>query len=1174
MNHAYRVVWNASLGGWQAVSELARSAAKGISAKRGGARKRVVGTGAALTALSLTLAATGAHADNLLVGTGGAGGGNGGTGGIGGGGGGPAFFLAGGGGLNGIPGVTQTLASPVSGGSIGPSYDYVVIGGGGGGGSGSGGVNGAAGGTGELDLTGTTLNVGNNLYVGGAGGGGGAGNSFGDRGGNGGNGGNGTLTLTGDATVAVGGQLEIGGVGGAGGACGCSGNGGAGGAGVLNLGDGSTLNLTGGTFIIGGGSALNIGNATADGATAGVIVGLAGSITDNGSINFNQSDASYTFSNVIAGIGTVTQNGSGTTILTAANTYSGGTTVNAGFINFSNGGNLGTGNVTLNGGGLQWAAGNTTDISSRLNALGANGGTFDTNGNDVTMASGIGGLGGVTKTGAGTLTFTGANSYSGITTISGGTLALSGAGSIASSSGVIDNGTFDISGTTSGASIANLSGTGFAALGTKTLTLTDANGTFDGTIGGTGALVKQGSSTWTLTGANSYSGATTISGGTLALSGAGSIASSSGVIDNGTFDIGGTTGGTSIANLSGTGIATLGAKTLTLTDANGTFDGTIGGTGALVKQGAGTWTLTAANSYSGATTISGGTLALSGVGSIASSSGVIDNGTLDISGTTNGAAIANLSGAGVATLGAKTLTLTAANGTFSGTIAGTGALVKQGSGLLTFDGNSAAFAGNTTVSGGALEVGDADSPTATLGGNVNVAAAGTLRGHGTVLGDVVNGGTVAPGGSIGTLSVGGNYAQASNATLAIEVSPSGASALNVGGSATLNGVLAITYGPGTYAAKSYTLVSAAQGISGTFGSVTSANVSYLGTLTPSVAYGANEVELTLAAAATPPLDPGTPSAPVVVAPVDTSIYAAVGTSTILGAQAQGAALLERPGSGSAAASATARGWITATGSHTNVGGTNGEPGFQSNRYGFLAGLERKYGEYDAGAAVGYDHADIDEAVTTDSGTTDTLRAALYGRRRVGPVDLGATLGAGLDFLSQKRPFGPLGTAEGDHMGQEFNVGGQASLPMTFGDVRITPRVGLRYAYFHANGFGESGAGGQDLDVGTDNVRSLQPYVAVTVDKAFGDALRPVNAELRIGYAHELLDANRTLSVTSLDGTVFAAPGTSLPRGYLSAGASVTLHPARHLDVSLGYDAVINTTHVSAQQGSLQVGYRF
>jgi len=107
------------------------------------------------------------------------------------------------------------------------------------------------------------------------------------------------------------------------------------------------------------------------------------------------------------------------------------------------------------------------------------------------------------------------------------------------------------------------------------------------------------------------------------------------------------------------------------------------------------------------------------------------------------------------------------------------------------------------------------------------------------------------------------------------------------------------------------------------------------------------------------------------------------------------------------------------------------------------------------------------------------------------------LGVGLDFLSRKRPFGSTGTAEGDHMGQEFNLGGEACLPMLFGEMSVTPRIGLRYAYFHANGFGESGAGGQDLNLGTDNVRSLQPYVGVTIDRAFGDALKPVNAELRI-----------------------------------------------------------------------------
>lgn len=77
-----------------------------------------------------------------------------------------------------------------------------------------------------------------------------------------------------------------------------------------------------------------------------------------------------------------------------------------------------------------------------------------------------------------------------------------------------------------------------------------------------------------------------------------------------------------------------------------------------------------------------------------------------------------------------------------------------------------------------------------------------------------------------------------------------------------------------------------------------------------------------------------------------------------------------------------------------------------------------------------------------------------------------------------------------------------------------------------------------------------------------------------GYAHEVLDANRAISVAAQDGTLFTAPGTTLPRGYLTAGAGVTLHPAARFDVSINYDGLINTTHASAQQGSVRVGYRF
>jgi outer membrane autotransporter protein len=116
-----------------------------------------------------------------------------------------------------------------------------------------------------------------------------------------------------------------------------------------------------------------------------------------------------------------------------------------------------------------------------------------------------------------------------------------------------------------------------------------------------------------------------------------------------------------------------------------------------------------------------------------------------------------------------------------------------------------------------------------------------------------------------------------------------------------------------------------------------------------VAYSANAVDLVLAGTATP-------TAPLVIAPPDTSIYTAVGTSAVFGAQAQGAALVDLMGRASLAAAAQPHGWINANASQTNVGGTNGEPGFQANRYGFLAGLDRRLGDGTVGVAVGYDQA--------------------------------------------------------------------------------------------------------------------------------------------------------------------------------------------------------------------------
>ena len=69
---------------------------------------------------------------------------------------------------------------------------------------------------------------------------------------------------------------------------------------------------------------------------------------------------------------------------------------------------------------------------------------------------------------------------------------------------------------------------------------------------------------------------------------------------------------------------------------------------------------------------------------------------------------------------------------------------------------------------------------------------------------------------------------------------------------------------------------------------------------------------------------------------------------------------------------------------------------------------------------------------------------------------------------------------------------------------------------------------------------------MTLDKAFGGDLRPANVQLRLAYAHELLDTSRAVLDTAQDGTVFVQTGTSLPRGYLTTGTSVSTKPTKAL----------------------------
>ena len=583
-------------------------------------------------------------------------------------------------------------------------------------------------------------------------------------------------------------------------------------------------------------------NASSTGATA--LLDLAGFDATVSSLTFGGSSTTSQ-ANVSTGAGTLTLGGNVT--YTATNNPLGSTL---------------SGNLALGAATRTFNVGNSTTATD-----------------DLTVSAVISGLGGLAKTGTGTLVLSGANTYAGATTIQGGSLRLGSASALPAGTAltVASNASntvalLDLNGfnftassltfggaggtTTSASNLATGAGTltlasdvvflatgnplgstlsGNLSLGASTRTFQVADSTTAATdltvsavISGTGGLTKTDTGTLALTGLNTFTGPTRIEGGTLSVNTLANVSASSalgapGTATDGTIRIGstttagtllytgaltstnrvidlaGTTGGATL-NASGTGALTFtsnltatgtGAKTLTLrgtSTAANTFAGLIvdhdsSNKTSVSKLDAGLWVLSAANTFSGTTSIGGGTLSVNslanlGVASALGAPTTVSDGTIaigsgttagtllytgpaastdrvvNLAGTTGGASITT-SGTGALTFtsnltatgtGSKTLTLrgtnTAAN-TFAGLIvdhdsSNKTSVSKVDAGLWVLSAANT-FSGTTSIGGGTLSVNSlANLGVASALGAPTTVAEGTIAiGSGTTAGTLL-----------------------------------------------------------------------------------------------------------------------------------------------------------------------------------------------------------------------------------------------------------------------------------------------------------------------------------------------------------------------------------------------------------------------------------------------------
>jgi fibronectin-binding autotransporter adhesin len=390
-------------------------------------------------------------------------------------------------------------------------------------------------------------------------------------------------------------------------------------------------------------------------------------------------------------------------------------------------------NQTITGGMLTGANGG--DLSIQQNSTG----TFFINSQIVDNGSSMG----FVKAGTGGVALGNANnSYTGATQVVQGTLSVSniGNGGVVSNIGAssADSANLVLEGATlryTSAAATTTSDRGFTIaksggiLGSGIdVTNSSANLTFTGLVTSPddATFTKSGPGTLTLAnGANDYVGGTIVTGGLLSVNtlanggqvsgiGRSSSASANLVLDGGGLQY---TGATATTNRG----MTLGLNNGTIDVANGgtalTVSGIVAGSGgglhSLFKAGDGTLVLSGTNTYVGFTTVNGGVLRAgstqafgapntANVMTLADAAGV----TLDLNNFDNFVGPLNGGGAngGNVTLGSATLRIGGGGGNYSGTISGTGGILRTNAGTQIFNGCNNTYTGATTLQGADLQV--------------------------------------------------------------------------------------------------------------------------------------------------------------------------------------------------------------------------------------------------------------------------------------------------------------------------------------------------------------------------------------------------------------------------------------------------------------------------------------
>lgn len=713
-------------------------------------------------------------------------------------------------------------------------------------------------------------------------------------------------------------------------------------------------------------------------------------------------------------------------------------------------------------------------------------------------------------------------------------------------------------------------------------------------ITGTGSIVKLGDGTLTLGAANSYQGGSTIKEGEL-------VAAANGALGTGGVSVTGAPAATLKPSLRFAGPVSAGSLSISTQNGSVVFDNQSSAGSATITNGSAGKTVFLAGGTAGSATItneSGGTTAFRGDNAsdaatvINQSGGKIDLSSFDAAGLCNCVSLGSVSGAGDIALGAHMLT-TGALGldeTISGVISDGGALAK---GSLTKDGGGRlilagvnTYLGTTTVSAGILRIdgslGSADvavASGATLGGTGTI---GTLAG-GTVT--VQAGGHHAPGASIGTQTINGNYRLAG--TLDIEVDTASADKVVVTGTVDVSGgTLALheLTGTGWQPSQSYTIIDnqGADAVTGTFASVTHVYAF----LTPDVTYAGddgNNVVLTLTRNAVDFTDVArTPNQRAAAGGIESlgtgsSVYSAIAPlsedearyafdqlsgevhAAVSGVLLDESRLLRDAALGRVGTTIVdpaARGfWMQGAGLARSLDGDGNAADVDASTGAFFAGIDATVADnWTLGFLGGISVTSLDVDDRASSADVTSVHLGAYGGGLVGSVQL--KFGAGYSHHDIDTTRDPAFPGFGERLEASYGAGtvqvfGEASRVFDLGAVTIEPFAGLAYVHLSTDGFAEAGGAAALASDGIGNDATFTTLGA-RLSRKFVVGGAALEARASLGWRHAFADLP-SARLSFAGGDAFTVTGAPITRDALALQAGIDLAIGQASRLGFTYD---------------------